>query len=93
MVGWATSRPTPPIGNIMPTYTLKDIKTGDTWDTICSWNELQEILDTMPDVIQVPAAPKIVSGTGSNLSKTDNGWKEVLSRVKSGSGRGHTIKT
>lgn len=76
----------------MPTYTIKDIKTGQTWDTICSWNELQEMLDNMPDLIQVPSAPKIVSGTGSLLAKTDNGWKENLERIKKGSGRGNTIK-
>lgn len=76
----------------MPTYTLKDIKTGDTWDIICSWNELQETLDNMPDVIQVPSAPRIVSGVGGVLSKTDNGWKENLDRIKKGSGRGNTIK-
>ena len=76
----------------MPTYTIKDIKTGQTWDTICSWDELQETLDNMPDLIQVPSAPKIVSGTGSLLSKTDNGWKENLERIQKGSGRGNTIK-
>lgn len=77
----------------MPSYTLKDMKTGNTWDVVCSWKDLQETLDVMPDVIQVLSTPKIVSGTGSNLSKTDNGWKEVLGKVKSGSGRGNTIKT
>lgn len=77
----------------MPSYTLKDMKTGNTWDVVCSWEDLQETLDVMPDVIQVLSTPKIVSGTGSNLSKTDNGWKEVLGKVKSGSGRGNTIKT
>jgi|TARA_B100001094_G_C17976985_1_gene693297 hypothetical protein len=77
----------------MPLYTLKDIKTRDTWEVTCSWNELQETLDTMPDVIQVLSTPKIVSGTGSTLSKTDDGWKEVLNKVKSGSGRDNTIKT
>ena len=28
-------------------------------------------------------SPKIVTGVGSLLSKTDNGWKEVLSKIKS----------
>jgi len=46
----------------------------------------------MPNVSQVLSAPKIVSGTGSLLSKTDDGWKENLTRIKSGSGRGNTIK-
>jgi hypothetical protein len=77
----------------MPSYTLKDMKTGKTWDVVCSWSDLQKTLDELPDVVQVLAAPKIVSGTGSNLSKTDNGWKEVLGKVKAGSGRGNTIKT
>jgi len=76
----------------MPTYTLKDIKTQHTWDVVCSWNELQVTLDEMPDVIQVLTAPKIVSGTGSLLGKTDDGWKENLNRIKSGSGSGNTIK-
>jgi hypothetical protein len=77
----------------MPSYTLKDIKTQDTWDVVCTWDELQDTLDAMPDVIQVLSTPKIVSGVGSTLSKTDDGWKEVLNKVKSGSGRGNTIKT
>jgi len=77
----------------MPSYTLKDTKTNDTWDVVCSWDELQKILDELPDVIQVLSTPKIVSQAGSTLSKTDDGWKEVLNKVKSGSGRSNTIKT
>lgn len=77
----------------MPSYTLKDTKTNDTWDVVCSWDELQQILDELPDVIQVLSTPKIVSQAGSTLSKTDDGWKEVLNKVKSGSGRANTIKT
>ena len=76
----------------MPTYTLKDNKTGDTWEFFGSYEELQIALDEMPNVSQVLSAPKIVSGTGSLLSKTDDGWKENLKRIKSGSGRGNTIK-
>ena len=77
----------------MPSYTLKDTKTNDTWDVVCSWNELQTMLDELPNVIQVLSTPKIVSQSGSTLSKTDDGWKEVLNKVKSGSGRANTIKT
>lgn len=77
----------------MPTYTLKDIKTGDTWDVICSWKELQTILDEMPNVAQMPSAPKIVSGVGGVLSKTDDGWKETLGKIKKAAGKNNTIKT
>lgn len=77
----------------MPSYTLKDTKTNDTWDVVCSWDELQTMLNELPNVIQVLSTPKIVSQSGSTLSKTDDGWKEVLNKVKSGSGRANTIKT
>lgn len=76
----------------MPTYTLKDIKTQNTWDVVCSWDELQVTLDEMPDVIQVLAVPKIVSSQGSLLGKTDNGWKDNLQRIKNSSGKNNTIK-
>ena len=77
---------------VMPTYTLKDLKTNDTWEVFCSWDELQIILNEMPNVQQVMSAPKIVSGQGSLLSKTDNGWKDNLQRIIDGSGSGNTIK-
>lgn len=76
----------------MPTYTLKDIKTQEEWDVLCTWDELQETLDAMPDVIQVLSTPKIVANQGSLLSKTDDGWKENLKRIKAGSGSSSTIK-
>jgi hypothetical protein len=79
-------------GKIMPTYTLKDIKNGNTWDVICSWNELQIMLDSLPDVIQVLSAPRVVSGVGSVLSKTDDGWKDTLGKIKKGAGKNNTIK-
>tara|TARA_B100000085_G_C18462707_1_gene479660 strand:+ start:475 stop:729 length:255 start_codon:yes stop_codon:yes gene_type:complete len=78
--------------NNMPTYTLKDIKTQEEWDVLCTWSELQETLDAMPDVIQVLSTPKIVANQGSLLSKTDDGWKENLKRIKAGSGSSSTIK-
>lgn len=77
----------------MPSYTLKDIKTGDTWDTICSYEDLQRILDEMPDVVQLPCAPRIVSGVGGLHSKVPSGFKDVLNRVKSGSAKSNTIRT
>lgn len=75
----------------MPTYTLKNTETDETWEVICSWSELEEKVKE-PNIIQVPSSPRIVSGVGGLLSKTDNGWKENLDRIKKGSGRGNTIK-
>lgn len=75
----------------MPTYTLKDIKTQVEWDVNCSYDQLQVILDEQPDVIKVLSVPKIVSGVGNLNSKTDDGWKDTLGRIKKGAGKGNTI--
>jgi len=45
------------------------------------------------EVELVPVMPNIVSGVGSLIGKTDDGWKDNLKRIKSGSGKGNTIKT
>ena len=76
----------------MPSYTLRNIKTKQEQDVFCTWIELQDLLNEDPNLIQKITAPKIVSGVGSLLSKTDDGWKDHLKEIKKGSGRGNTIK-
>ncbi len=76
----------------MPTYTLHNVKTREKFDVFCKYNELEEKLRSNKDLELVLPTPKIVSGVGSLLSKTDNGWKENLTRIKENSGKGNTIK-
>ena len=75
----------------MPTYMLRNKRTDETWQVLCTYDEMKERL--IDEVELVPVFPNIVSGVGSLLSKTDDGWKETLKRIKSGSGKGNTIKT
>jgi len=75
----------------MPTYTLRNKKTEEIWQTLCSYKEMKSQLND--EVELVPIMPNIVSGVGSLLGKTDDGWKDNLNRIKEGSGRGNTIKT
>ena len=75
----------------MPTYMLRHKRTDETWQVLCTYEEMKERLND--EVELVPVFPNIVSGVGSLLSKTDDGWKETLKRIKSGSGKGNTIKT
>lgn len=77
----------------MPIYTLRDIKTNKVWDVTCTWDELQTILDELPDVVKELSTPKIVSGVGSLHSKVPDGFRDKLNHIKKGSGRGNTIKT
>tara|TARA_R100001377_G_scaffold32864_1_gene17902 strand:- start:341 stop:574 length:234 start_codon:yes stop_codon:yes gene_type:complete len=76
----------------MPSYTLRNIKTKAERDVVCSWKDLQEMLAADNQLIQKLTTPKIVSGVGSLLSKTDDGWKDHLKEIKKGSGRDNTIK-
>ena len=75
----------------MPTYMLRNKRTDETWQVLCTYEEMKERLND--EVELVPVFPNIVSGVGSLLSKTDDGWKETLKRIKSGSCKGNTIKT
>ena len=54
-------------------------------------NELQEKLKADSDLIQMLVFPAVIGQTGSNLSKTDDGWKDNLKRIKEGSGKNNTI--
>ena len=75
----------------MPMYTLKRLSTGEEWEVNCSFHDLAPMLED-DDIIKVLSKPRIVSGVGSLMSKTDDGWKDNLKRIKEGSGRGDTIK-
>lgn len=44
-------------------------------------------------VSQKIGTPMTVTHVGSILSKTSNGWNDVLQKIKSGSGRGNSIHT
>ena len=77
----------------VPNYTLRNIKTKESFIVNCSYIELQEKLSADSDLIQMLVMPAIVGGAGSLLSKTDDGWKDNLKRIKEGSGKNNTIKT
>ncbi len=77
---------------MVPTYTVKTKNGSDEWDVQCSYDELQTLLKDK-DLVQVPKFPAILGGVGNTHpnSKTSDGWKDHLKRIKAGSGRGNTI--
>ena len=89
----------------MPTYTIRNTENNEEYDTICSWNELQDFLKEHPVFKKVITAPALVSGIEGKTHKVDEGFKENMSRIadahpnspmaeKYGSGRNHQeIKT
>lgn len=67
----------------MPLYDFKNLKTGEVETKMMSIASMEEYTKD-PNIVQVLAAPKLVSGVGGTLSRTDDGWKEVQDKIKSG---------
>jgi hypothetical protein len=77
----------------MPTYTVKNKETDEYFEVFCSYDDLQNMLKEDSSISHVIQAPNMVTQTGSTLSKTSDGWKDLLKSIKKGSGRGNTINT
>lgn len=76
----------------MPKYTLRNIKSSEEWDVVCTYSELQSMITE--DVVQVLKPLNFVSNTATHAnSGTSDGWKDLLGRIKKGSGRDNKIKT
>ena len=65
----------------MPTYSFRNKDTGEEWDAIMSWQSSVDYLEENPHIERfLSGAPSTVHGTGDR-TKTDNGFKEVLSKI------------
>ena len=65
----------------MPTYNFYNSKTKKEYTELMSISEMEEFIKNKHIELLVPTKLNIVSSTGSLDSKTDSGWKEVLSKV------------
>ena len=78
----------------MPTYNFRNKLTGEETEVIMRISELDNYKEENPDLEQfLKAPPRIVSGVGGVLSRTDGGWNDTLKRIKAGAGRNNTINT
>ena len=75
----------------MPTYDLRNTKTGEVEEYIVSISKKEEMIES--GVWEhIHSSSNIVSSTGDMLSKTSRDWNNHLSNIKRSSGRGDTIK-
>lgn len=65
----------------MPTFMFQNTETGEEFEDFISNSKKVELLEKNPHIRQLPTTFAIVGGIGSVDSGTDNGWKEVLSKV------------
>lgn len=66
----------------MPTYNFRNKETGEELEITMRISELDEYKLNNPVMEQyLKSAPRIVGGVGTNL-KVDDGFREVISKVK-----------
>lgn len=66
----------------MPTYDVRNTKTGEVETILCKYTELEELI-SKGEYEKVVSAPMIVGAVGSLVGKIDNGFNDVLQKVKS----------
>lgn len=65
----------------MPSYNFKNNDTGEEFEQILSMTEREKFLEQNPHIHQLPSLFAMsYNGTGDRI-KTDNGWKEMQSRI------------
>tara|TARA_B100000609_G_C16909424_1_gene278643 strand:- start:278 stop:574 length:297 start_codon:yes stop_codon:yes gene_type:complete len=65
----------------MPTYNFRNNETGEEWEEFFTMSGKDSFLEQNPDIVQLPSLFAMsASGTGDRI-KTDDGWKENLSRI------------
>lgn len=78
----------------MPLYDFRNIDTDEITEAVISIANYDQYLIDNPHLVRTfTKAPSLVSGTKSALSMAGSGHRELLQRIKDGSGEGNTIKT
>lgn len=65
----------------MPSYTFENTKTGEVYDDYMTIAEMESFLKKNKHINQIISKVNIVSGVSGVSYKSDNGWKENLSRI------------
>ena len=79
----------------MPTYDLKHVPTGEIDEHIVSIGTMEEMVASgeYEIVHRQVAADRILTQRDGTLSKTSSDWRDLLGKIKKGSGRDNTINT
>tara|TARA_B110000503_G_scaffold72394_1_gene111942 strand:+ start:1689 stop:1919 length:231 start_codon:yes stop_codon:yes gene_type:complete len=73
---------------------FKDNDTGEITEQFMKYSSRVEYLKENDHLTgYMGAPPALISMSGDVLSKTDDGWTDVLKKIKSGSGKENSIHT
>ena len=65
----------------MPTYRFYNSNTKEEYTDLMSISEMEELIKKKHIKLLPPTQLNIVSSVGTIDGKTDNGWKEVMSKI------------
>ena len=65
----------------MPTYTFENTKTGKVFDDFMSMADKEPYLEQNPHIKQIINKINIVAGVSGRSYRSDQGWKENMSRI------------
>ncbi len=77
----------------MPLYDVRVTETGEEKEISCSYTSLKEKVDSGELQILHKSSAMLVRDVGEHLSKTSDGWKDLMKSIKKGSGKDNTINT
>ena len=75
----------------MPIYDMRHIPTGEVEEHVVSISKMEEMIQSGEYEMVHRTGHNLISQHGSTLGKTSSDWKDLLKRMKKGSGRGNTI--
>lgn len=77
----------------MARYEFRNKDTGEIIEHVVAYNDLPTFLESNPELERVYSAPNVSSNTKDNISRTSDGWNDLLKGIKKGSDDQNTIKT
>jgi len=78
----------------MPIWTIQNTETGEARDEFfSSFSAREAFLEENKNYIHIPGSPRLVSGTGSLVSRIPDGFNDLLKHQKKFYGPQSTINT
>jgi len=71
------------INKDMPTYTFRNIETGEVFDKLMSWKDREIYLTDNTYLEPIIGTPAMGDSVRLGIRRNDDGFKEVLSKISS----------
>ena len=66
----------------MPTYTLKNKSTSETWDVIMSYSDMKAYVQKNPEIDMIIGTPSFIGGVSTDSGRLPEGFKDRMREMK-----------